>query len=145
MTFKTALKHFTLFLIGAGIYFEVELNWRYFVHHLPVHWSMPILGGLLFLILGGLNEWLPWEMPLLIQSAIGMMIVTVSEFIVGVVLNICLRMDIWDYSHLPLNLLGQICVPFMVAWFFLSCVAIVADDFLRWKLFGEEKPHYTFI
>jgi hypothetical protein len=28
---------------------------------------------------------------------------------------------------------------------FLSVFAIVADDVLRWKLFGEDKPRYTIV
>lgn len=63
MSMKRLLKYLTLFAIGVLMYFEIELNWRYFVGTLPVHWTMPILGGILFVLLGGLNEWLPWEMP----------------------------------------------------------------------------------
>lgn len=139
---KLIKKHLTLFLIGAGIYFELELHWRYFTGHLPVHWSMPLLGAFLFVLIGGLNNWLPWEMPLLQQAGIGMCAVTAAEFIAGCILNLWLGLGIWDYSHLPFNLMGQICLPFMGAWFVLAVVAIVADDFLRWKLFDEPFPHY---
>lgn len=136
------IKNCVLFLVGCFLYYEVELNWRYAVGHLPVHWTMPLLGGVLFLILGGLNNWLPWEMSLLFQSFVGMVIVTVMEFISGAVLNLWLGLAVWDYSHIPFNVLGQICLPFMLAWFFLSCVAIVLDDWVRHWLFHEERPHY---
>ena len=43
---------------------------------------------------------------------------------------------------MPFNLLGQICLPFAVAWLALAAVAIVLDDYLRYWLFGEEKPRY---
>ena len=43
---------FPLFAVGAIAYFEIELHWRYFAGTLPVHWTMPILGGVLFLLLG---------------------------------------------------------------------------------------------
>lgn len=92
--------------------------------------------------IGGLNNWLPWEMSLLFQSFVGMVIVTVMEFISGVVLNLWLWLAVWDYSYIPHNVLGQICLPFMLAWFFLSCVAIVLDDWVRHWLFHEERPHY---
>lgn len=52
---------------------------------------------------------------------------------------------IWDYSDKPLNLYGVICLENSVYWYFLSGVAIVLDDFIRWKYFGEEKPHYRWI
>ena len=64
-------KHAALFAVGAIAYFEIELHWRYFAGTLPVHWTMPILGGVLFLLLGGLNEWLPWEMPFWGQCLFG--------------------------------------------------------------------------
>lgn len=34
---KTIAKYLTLFLIGAGIYFEIEFVWRILTGHLPVH------------------------------------------------------------------------------------------------------------
>ena len=55
-----------------------------------------------------------------------------------------LGLNIWDYSNMPLNLWGQICLPFSCLWFFLSAVAIILDDELRYNIFGEEKPHYYF-
>ena len=70
-------------------------------------------------------------------------IITVLEFIFGVVLNIWLGLQIWDYSGMPLNIMGQICLPFTVAWYFLSAAAIILDDYIRYWLFGEEKPRYT--
>lgn len=140
---RKALKHLILFTFGAIAYFEIELNWRYAVGHLPVHWSMAVLGGILFLILGGINEKIGWDMPLPCQCLLGAAIVTCTEFVAGVALNIILGLKVWDYSNLPLNLMGQICLPFSVAWISISAVAIVADDWLRHWLFGEEKPHYT--
>lgn len=49
---------------------------------------------------------------------------------------------IWDYSNMPFNIIGQICLPFTVAWYILSLLAIVLDDHLRYWIFGEEKPRY---
>lgn len=136
-------KHIILMLVGALIYYECELNWRYLVDTLPVHWTMPLLGGVMFVLIGGLNEFIPWEMNIESQIVIGCLIVTAAEFVCGVVLNIILGLNVWDYSHLPFNILGQICIPFMGFWLILSAVAILLDDWLRYKLFGEEKPHYS--
>ena len=36
-----------------------------------------------------------------------------------------------DYSNMPFNVLGQVCLPFSIIWFFLSYVAIRLDDWLR--------------
>ena len=68
--------------------------------------------------------------------------ITFYEFIFGVILNIWLGLNIWDYSNLPFNILGQICIPFSTIWYFLSIIGICLDDFFRWKLFNEEKPRY---
>ena len=60
-------------------------------------------------------------------------------------LYVWLELEVWDYSNLPFNFMGQICLPFSFAWTLLSGVAIVVDDYLRYLLFGEEKPHYKIL
>ncbi len=132
----------TLFTIGGSVYQAIEFIWKTFFTHGLVHWSMFILGGTCFLLIGAINEKLPWEMGLPKQAAIGAGIVTLLEFIFGLILNVWFKLGIWNYATLPFNILGQICLPFTIALFFLSIIAIVVDDILRWKLFNEEKPHY---
>ena len=105
---------------------------------------MFILGGLCFILIGGINKLFP-DMSLLLQMGISAVIITVLEFICGCIVNLWLLMDVWNYEEQPFNILGQVCLIFTVAWFFLSLVGIVADDFLRWKLFCEEKPKYKII
>lgn len=135
-----ASKALALFLFGAVLYAAIEILWR---GH--THWTMAVLGGLLFLLLGGLNNWLPWEMPLLWQIIIGTAIVTAAEFVAGCILNLWLGLGIWDYSNLPGNILGQICPQFTLAWAGLSLIAIVLDDYIRYWLWGDERPYYKFI
>ena len=67
------------------------------------------------------------------------------ELVAGVILNIWLGIGVWDYSHLPLNLWGQICLTYSLIWVVLSAVGIFLDDYLRWKLYGEQRPKYTLI
>lgn len=134
---KQWLKIFILFLIGGFIYVAIELGFR--GHS---HWTMFLLGGLCFILIGSLNNYIPWEMSIIKQGVIGALIVTSLEFIFGLVLNLYLNLGIWDYSNMPFNILGQICLPFSIAWFFLSLVAIFVDDWLRYILFKEERPHY---
>lgn len=104
---------------------------------------MVIVGGLAFYLIGCINEYIEWDMPLYRQMAIGMSIITVLEFAAGIIVNLILGWSVWDYSNAPLNILGQICLPFCIIWFFLSFPAIIVDDYLRYYLFGEEKPHYN--
>lgn len=103
---------------------------------------MILVGGLAFYFIGCINEYIEWDMPLYKQMLIGAMIITTLEFIAGIIVNIILEWNVWDYSNVPFNILGQICIPFCIIWFFLSLSAIVLDDYLRYWLFGEEKPHY---
>ena len=134
------LKYYTLGTLGGLIYVFIELMWRGYSH-----WSMFLLGGICFIALGLINEVIPWEMPITVQMFIGCTIITVLEFITGCIVNLWLGWDVWDYSDLPCNLLGQISVVSSVGWYFLSAVGIVLDDWLRYIFFGEEKPRYTII
>lgn len=144
-TIKTKpCKYLLLFFIGGTIYIIIELIWRWLLHSSPTHWSMFILGGLSFLLIGEINEYLSWDTLFYIQCLIGTTIVLILEFIFGCILNLWLKLNVWDYSNQPLNLLGQICVPFAFLWYLLTAVAIVIDDYIRYWLFNEEKPRYRF-
>ena len=134
------LKYFTLGTLGGTVYVFIELLWRGYSH-----WSMFLLGGVCFIALGLINEIIPWEMPLTAQMFIGCAIITALEFITGCIVNLWLGWDVWDYSELPCNLLGQISLKSSVGWYFLSAVGIILDDWLRYIFFGEEKPNYTII
>ena len=134
------LKYYTLGTLGGLIYVFIELLWRGYSH-----WSMFLLGGICFIALGLINEVIPWETPLTVQMFIGCAIITALEFITGCIVNLWLGWDVWDYSELPCNLLGQISLKSSVGWYFLSAVGIVFDDWLRYIFFGEEKPRYIII
>ena len=103
---------------------------------------MGLVGGLCFVLVGLINEFMSWDIPLWLQGIIGASIITVLEFISGLILNVWLGLGIWDYSQMSFNLLGQICLPFSLAWFLLSIAAVILDDWLRYWFFGEEYPHY---
>ena len=137
---KVCLKLLVLAVIGGAIYVGIEMLWRGHSHP-----SMFILGGLCFVSIGLINELFPWELGIVWQALIGGTMVTCLEFITGVIVNIWLKLGVWDYSGLPLNILGQVCLPFYFAWGGLSVVAIVFDDYLRYWFFGEEKPHYKIV
>lgn len=127
-----------LFLIGAGLYALIELLFR---GH--TYWTMAALGGVLFLLLGGINNYLSWDMPLIWQCVLGAVIATVAELLAGLILNVWLGLGIWDYSDMSYNLWGQICPQFSAAWAGLSLVAILLDDWLRCWLWGQDRPRYT--
>lgn len=68
--------------------------------------------------------------------------ITTLEFITGYIVNIRLGWNIWDYSKFPFNVCGQICPLFTIAWYYVSGIAIILDDYLRYWFFNEEKPKY---
>ena len=68
--------------------------------------------------------------------------ITLLEFVAGCIINLWCGLNVWDYSELPLNICGQICILFTGYWCLLSVIAIIADDWLRYLMFDEEKPHY---
>ena len=137
---KLILKYLFLFLFGGMVYCLIELLFRGHTHP-----SMYILGGICFIICGLYNEVLSWETPLVLQMFLGATSITILEFITGVIVNIILKLNVWDYSNMPFNILGQICLPFWFAWFFLSVIAIIVDDYIRYYFFGEEKPRYKIL
>ncbi len=126
-----------LFVVGGLIYVLIELLWRGYSH-----WTMFFLGGLCFVLLGSINELIPWCMPIWQQALIGAAIITGLEFLTGCIFNLCLGWNVWDYSGLPGNVLGQICLPYALLWVLVAMVAIVLDDWLRYWMFNEERPHY---
>ena len=134
---RKLVKFLILLSSGGLIYVLIE-----FLYRGRSHWSMFLVGGICFVLIGGLNNWFPWNWSILRQMGISAAIVTAVEFVSGILLNMVLNLDVWDYSNMPFNIYGQICLPFTVIWFFLSFLAIVADDFLRWLWFWERFPEY---
>ena len=134
-----SLKYAFLFWFGGATYVALEVIWRGYSH-----WTMLLLAGILFIIIGLLNEIWSWNLKFRYQVLISTAIETILELSTGLIVNVCLGWNVWDYSNVPFNFLGQICLPYTFLWVALSAVAIILDDVLRWKFFGEEKPHYIF-
>lgn len=132
-------KNLVLFYLGGMIYVALELLWRGWSHG-----SMFVVGGLCFLLIGGIDAVFP-DMPLLIQSVLGACLVTAMELISGLILNLWLGMGVWDYSYLPLNLMGQVCMAYFFLWILVSLLAVFLEDQLRQRLFQERHPIYRLL
>lgn len=127
-----------LFFLGAMVYPVIEIMYRGYTH-----WTMAIVGGLAFLFVGAINNCMfGYRIGIIPQMIIGGIGITCVEFIAGVIINLGLGWHVWDYSNLPFNVMGQVCLPFTFIWMGLSLLAIVIDDFIRHSLFGERKIHY---
>lgn len=136
-TIKKILEYTFLFILGGSIYYIIEILYRGYSHY-----SMFILGGICLILIGIINEFFKWNMYIETQIIIGLIIVLILEFVTGCIVNLWLKWNIWDYSNMPLNLLGQVCLPFALLWIPLVFIAILLDDYIRYKLFNEEKPRY---
>lgn len=111
-----------VFLIGGVTYAMMEIMWRG-----NTHWTMVLLGGLCFLTLYKLFGYMS-NYSLLEKCVIGAIVITTLEFVVGCIVNLVFHMNVWNYSRMPLNLSGQICILYSTLWGFL-CIPInfIAD------------------
>ncbi len=137
---REIIKLTLLFLMGGMLYFIIELAYKG-----DSHYSMFLTGGAAFLLMGGINSYFDRNMPLIQQMLFSAVIITLLEFICGVIVNIGFHLNVWDYSHIPFNIMGQICPRFFFIWFALSLVGIILDDFFRYRMFGEAMPKYAIL
>lgn len=134
------LKYVFLFLTGGFAYGAVENLSRGYSHI-----SMFIAGGICFILIGLLNETTHCDLSIISQMSISAIIITMIEFVAGVIVNIWLKLNVWDYSNMPFNIMGQVCLPYTVIWFLLSFIAIIMDDYIRYLILKEEKPRYRLL
>ena len=118
----------TLFGIGSIGYTIIELLWRG-----RTHWSMMLAGGISFLGLSKISERLK-NTNLFIKALLGCGFITTIEYIFGILFNVILRRKVWDYSHMPLNISGQICALYSFFWLILSFIFIPISDKIRYKM-----------
>lgn len=124
-----------IFVMGA-LYMVLEGLWRGWTNI-----SMLVVGGLCAFLIGRLNERETFcKLKMWQQCLIGTIITLCIEFISGLILNLWLKLNIWDYSNTWGNVMGQICLPYAILWFALMPFCIYVDDYLRYKLFQEIKP-----
>ena len=130
-------EYLCVFLTGGIIYGCLEMMWRGFTH-----WSMVAAGGICLLLIHLLNHRLSrWNF--FIRCVVFSLVITAVEFSVGIVVNIFLGLDVWDYSSVPGNILGQICPSFMLLWLAISVPACLlsctAREFFTMLAEREEK------
>lgn len=69
--------------------------------------------------------------PLIMKCLLGAVIITIIELIFGYIFNIKYQMNVWNYENMPMNLFGQICLPFSALWFLLCFILfkwVIKDD-----------------
>lgn len=111
------LRYFTVFVTGGVCYGLVEIMWRGHTHP-----TMIVTGGLCLVAISLVETHM--KQNVFVKAAVGAAVITFVELLAGLILNRLLGMGVWDYSSVPLNLLGQICLPYSLLWYLLSIPAI---------------------
>lgn len=130
-------KYIFLWAMGGCLYYSFELIFRSFSH-----WTMFVLGGSCFLFIYIQGKIVKWKDSIFIQVIRCIIFVTSMEFITGIIVNKWLDLNVWDYSRLPFQLFGQICLPFMIIFSGLCVLGILISSQLAHWFYKEEKPHY---
>ncbi len=113
---QNACIHLCLFILGGLAYNLIELLWRGRTHP-----SMFVVGGLCFELMGTIHTRCRAAMP--IRCGLCALGVTAMELISGCIINRWLKWNVWDYSDMRYNLLGQVCLLYSLFWLFLSALA----------------------
>lgn len=129
---------------GGTVYYFLEVIWK-LLREEPerISWTMLVVAVILCVPVERCGAELPWSCPLWLQALACAALVTAVELAAGLILNVWLCLGVWDYSHLPGNLWGQICPQFSALWWGLCLVFIPVFDWLRWAVEGGTKPVYT--
>ena len=133
-----------LWFFGGTLYFLLEVAFKTATGHPErISWTMLLVAILLTIPVERAGAELPWACPLRLQAAVCAALVTAVELAAGMLLNVWLELDVWDYSGMELNLWGQICPQFSVLWWALCLVFIPVFDWLRWAVEGGDTPRYV--
>ena len=116
-------------LFGGVTYYGIETLGRGWSH-----WSMAICGAICFFFLYRLNERYP-RVSLPFRALAGAIFITVTELLAGCLLNLGMGLEIWDYSGLPYQFLGQICLPYSILWFLLCFPSALICRLIRRVVF----------
>jgi len=135
---KKTIKYITMLYAGFTSYITVEVLFRGYSY-----WLMGLTGALCFFIIQGINNYISWDMDIILQGLIGSVVVTMFEFIVGELDKHILHINMWDYSSMWANIDGVICPLFSFLWVFISIVAVLLGDAIDYYLLGnEQRPYY---
>ena len=125
------LEYGCVFAAGGLGYGGLELLWRG-----RTHWSMLLCGGVcavLIYLIAGRERTVLWRRWTLCAAA-----VTTVEYFTGVLVNLRLGWNVWNYADQPLNVLGQICPLYTLFWFGLSIPGVWLGRTVRQKLAARQ-------
>ena len=116
MRLKKTTDFLRIFSLGGMLYVSLEFFWRE-----RSHWSMALLGGTCLFGLYRIRLRFG-RTHRFVKCVLGGLFITAAELATGYAFN--RDRKIWDYSRMPLNFKGQICLPYSVLW---SLLCLPAD------------------
>ena len=130
-----------LFLSCGFIYCMIEILFRGWSH-----WSMFVLTGFLGVFcVDSINNTLSFDCDYIVQILISTILCTIGEGISGIILNVWLQLNVWDYSKMTFGtfFFGQCNILFCFAWaLIISVVIFYCDAYNYYILKIEPCPYY---
>ena len=130
-----------LFLSCGFIYCMIEILFRGWSH-----WSMFVLTGFLGVFcVDSINNTLSFDCDYIVQIIISTILCTIGEGISGIILNVWLQLNVWDYSKMAFGtfFFGQCNILFCFAWaLIISVVIFYCDAYNYYILKIEPCPYY---
>lgn len=144
-------KYLVIFYIMGSTYFNMEGLWNG-----KANFIMFFIGSVIGLVIDALNQNDKYYfLPVWLQSCFGLIFIWFVEFVAGCYFNLGilygLHLNLWNYSnvgltifnhYIPLNLMGQICLPYGALFFLIVPLCTWLGDFIRYTLFGEKDRKY---
>ena len=132
-----------LFLSCGFIYYMIEILFRGWSH-----WSMFLLAGFLGVFcVDSVNNVLSFDCDYIVQILISTILCIIGEGISGIILNVWLQLNVWDYSKMAFGtfFFGQCNVIFCVAWaLIIGLFAIFYCDAYNYYILKIEPcPYYV--
>lgn len=125
---KRTSEYFIVFSFGSVMYGLLEVVFR---GH--THWTMILLGGTVFSLLYFLDM-VTEKRNYVLKCFAGSAIISSMEFLCGYIVNVRLNMQVWDYSGIKYNVMGQVCPKYAAVWFMLCVPAFALSSFIRKKV-----------
>ena len=115
-----------LFLTGSRAYPTLEMAWRGHTHY-----SMALAGGVCLCLIDHICCGMLEGRSLFTRCLAGSGLITGVELAAGIIVNQVMGLGVWDYSDMPMNIMGQVCLPYSVLWFGLTLPAMALCGLLR--------------
>lgn len=100
-------------LLGGFGYCTIEIIYRG-----RTHYSMFFAGAVVLASFYYISK--NTQLTFVQKCLVGALIITLLELVLGIWFNLILKENVWNYSNVPLNFMGQICLPFSLIWLVLS-------------------------